>query len=812
MASPRSTVPPQPTDSDAPPSRDSERALGVRGLSGDTALGFISALIGMVASLVAFSTFARQLGPERYGTLGAVYGITGLMLSLSSGGIVLAVLHDLTKSETRSSDAGSFLTLSLVLALVATAVVALFGRLILPRVSHSFFLEMMAIEVVGQGTVNLMSTTMHAFAGFRTATIVRTFQSVVRLIAIVGVLVFGVISLSTFLIVQAVGVGSTLVFSVIMLRRMGLPLRFRKARMSHLRLTGQYAVGLSAFTLQNDFDKTLLYTLGNHRVEAGQYTAAYRLLLLIDLVPTQMIGATHDRILRLGRLSAPAVRTRVRQLSLFATGFVAVAWVGVLLGKPILIWLLGDKYKPAIPMLLCLIPMIALRTVGVLSSNALVSVGGLRSRLTATLIGAGLGMGAYLVLIPRFGWKGAVAGTLISEGFLAVALVTALRRQMSRTAGRESRFIGPVPVLPRRRPGNHVVVVPSVGGGTSLGDLAPKLVSSPEVPITITTRARTHGATNREQLEQLHQIGQLAPDKLVFLAPWEAGLKFAAANDIAQAVMVETLTAEARGSLKATVELLNDPTVTVVGCHGWNLAARLRDFGVDATKVVAWGLDYAQTPASTPVRELREAGPYTALYWGPMQDSAGLGDLLLAAAQLREQGTEVEVAVLGGGGDDRSRYESFVADFSMAEVVRFHGQVSEARLNEAVARADIVVLPSHPDHPEGITAGLRAALLQRTPIVATNHPLHRINLIDGESAIVVPTVNPERLAKGISRLLSDGDLYARLSAGSLDAWQNLRVRTTWNDIVIGFAAAPRGDRGWIDDLLAQQRAKLSARS
>ena len=126
MASPRSTVPPQPTDSDAPPSRDSERALGVRGLSGDTALGFISALIGMVASLVAFSTFARQLGPERYGTLGAVYGITGLMLSLSSGGIVLAVLHDLTKSETRSSDAGSFLTLSVVLALVATAVVGLF--------------------------------------------------------------------------------------------------------------------------------------------------------------------------------------------------------------------------------------------------------------------------------------------------------------------------------------------------------------------------------------------------------------------------------------------------------------------------------------------------------------------------------------------------------------------------------------------------------------------------------------------------------------------------------------------------------------
>ena len=797
---------------DSPPSRDSERSLGVRGLSGVTALGFLSSVIGMVASLLAFTTFARSLGPEKYGVyIGGVFGITGLMLSLTSGGIVLAMLHDLTRSETKAGDAGSFLTMSVLLALLATVVVALLGTTILPRVSRSFFIAIMLIEVVGQGVVNLVATAMHAFASFRTATMVRTFQSLVRLFAIVGMLLLGRVSLGSFIVVQAVGVAAAVCFSIVMLGRLGIRLRFRLPRMSHLWLTGQYAVGVSAFSLQNDFDKTMLARIPAFEVQAGQYTAAYRLLMLIDLVPTQMIGATHDRILRLGRLSAPAVRTRVRQLSIATLGFVAVAWLGVLVGRPIIVLLLGDDYKPAIPMLLCLIPMIVLRTVGMLSSNALVAVGGIRRRLTATLGGAALGLVAYLILIPRFGWKGAVAGTLISETFLAVALVTSLRRHMSEAHAPESRFAGPVPTVQRRRHDNHIVVVPSAGDGTALSDLSPALVSTPAAPLTITTRALTHGATSREQSEQLRQLAASAPDKLVLLAPWEAGLRFAAGNDIPTAVMVETLAAQAKASLRMTVELLNDPTVIVVGCHGWNLAARLRSFGVDATKVVAWGLDDRAGPSGTAVRTRRSDGPFTIMYSGPLHDSGGLGDLLLATAQLRDQEFDLRVMVFGGG-QDRSRYETFIADFSLSDVVRFHGQVSEARLVDAAGRADVVVMPSHRDHPEGITPVLRAALLRRTPIVATDHPLHRVNLIDGESAVVVPAVNPERLAKALASVCNDEALFAKLSEGSAAAWQNLRVRTRWNDVVTSFAHAAPGQRDWLDNLIAQQRAKVSSRT
>ena len=59
-------------------------------------------------------------------------------------------------------------------------------------------------------------------------------------------------------------------------------------------------------------------------------------------------------------------------------------------------------------------------------------------------------------------------------------------------------------------------------------------------------------------------------------------------------------------------------------------------------------------------------------------------------------------------------------------------------------------------------AHLRAASLEK-PIVATDINFFKKEFINGENAILVPTKNPNKLARGIAKILSDQGLSQKLS-------------------------------------------------
>lgn len=94
-----------------------------------------------------------------------------------------------------------------------------------------------------------------------------------------------------------------------------------------------------------------------------------------------------------------------------------------------------------------------------------------------------------------------------------------------------------------------------------------------------------------------------------------------------------------------------------------------------------------------------------------------------------------------------------------------------AELRETYAKAAVVAITQYPEtHPEGTEAGGLTALLEAMamarPIVATDRPVIREYVSDGETALLVPAGDPAALRAAIERLLGDPALAARLGAAA----------------------------------------------
>jgi len=149
----------------------------------------------------------------------------------------------------------------------------------------------------------------------------------------------------------------------------------------------------------------------------------------------------------------------------------------------------------------------------------------------------------------------------------------------------------------------------------------------------------------------------------------------------------------------------------------------------------------------------------------------GIAFLIAAAQRLREQGIDVRCEVIGGG-PLRAELESAIERADQSE--RFHllGPRTQAEVADALASADLFVLPSivEPDGKmEGIPVALMEALAAGVPTVATRLSGIPELVIDGRTGYVVPPADAESLAAAIARALSEPE-RARALAQAGRAW------------------------------------------
>jgi O-antigen/teichoic acid export membrane protein len=387
--------------------------------------GITAELIRIVPSFVTFLVLPRLLGPARYGQLAALIAVIALVAALANVGAHIMFIRDVTRADVADrSAAGRALTTSILggtagVVLMVPIAALIFDHLGLLAIATLFFAEL------------IFGNLLHVFSGFAIAREdqrgLAVFVGIYGAARIVSVVLYAASpvrgSMTGFagFCLAGVVVASLLSARYASRRRLWDGPAFvmppRSAVTEGMAVSSTAAV----FYVQDGLDTPILVRSG-YQVDAGNYATAYRVasLAFAPINALVLIGLP-QLVTRTGR-DETATRQTVVRLTLIGVAYGVAVCVLMQLVAPLIPVLLGHGYDPAVDILrwLSLLPLI--RALQYFVANLMMVNGLQRNRLVVQFVSATVSLIAYLALIPPFSWRGAVAGTYVSEITLAAGL------------------------------------------------------------------------------------------------------------------------------------------------------------------------------------------------------------------------------------------------------------------------------------------------------------------------------------------------------------------------------------------------------
>lgn len=244
--------------------------------------------------------------------------------------------------------------------------------------------------------------------------------------------------------------------------------------------------------------------------------------------------------------------------------------------------------------------------------------------------------------------------------------------------------------------------------------------------------------------------------------------------------------------------LLNHPNIEWVGSYGINSSLELQRSGVNPAKIIPW--DYlVDTDAGSllPKTAPSQEKVFSLCYVGSISEDKGVGDLLEAIATLKAQSFPVHLKIIGA--DHANFAGDMIAKLNLADCVDLLGIVPNSIIESTMHCADLVVVPSRHQYPEGFPLVIHHALRACTPIVASDHPMFASHLQHRENAMIFPQGNALAMVDCIREVLTNQDLYQKISALSHPTWYKLRLPVKWADLAHRWASQTSGNRQWLSE-------------
>ena len=391
-----------------------------------------------------FLLMGRMLGAREYGAFVGVVALINVLSQFSSLGMEMVLLRTIARDRAAFATTWSrALTVSAAGFVVLLLAVVAYGHFFLPpslrqllpylALSDALFgkLTQLASRALqgadlARWSAKLLALTNAARAGAAALLFLWAAGSHAHVSVLLWVRLYAVASLLV-----------ALVSLVLVTRRLGRP-RWAPVRRAHLLEGLSFSFSSSAISVYNDIDKTLLVSHGM-LAAAGIYSAAYRVVDVISTPIISLFAAASPRLFRQGARQGPSGASRgARDLLRWAVPFGLVAAPLLALAAPALPRLFGHSFAASTTALrwLCLLPL--LRGLHYAWGTAITACTSQWLRTAAQAGAALLNLGLNLWLIPRWGWQGAAAASLVTDGSLALATFAILRvlvvRQASHTA------------------------------------------------------------------------------------------------------------------------------------------------------------------------------------------------------------------------------------------------------------------------------------------------------------------------------------------------------------------------------------------
>jgi glycosyltransferase involved in cell wall biosynthesis len=227
---------------------------------------------------------------------------------------------------------------------------------------------------------------------------------------------------------------------------------------------------------------------------------------------------------------------------------------------------------------------------------------------------------------------------------------------------------------------------------------------------------------------------------------------------------------------------LNHKQIKWVGSYGFGASKALEKVGVKPEKIVPWNFIVTENPADFETKTLfNQDKDWTLFYIGSMIESKGVGDILDALAHLRANNFPVRLKIAGQ--DKTGVYHNKTKELQIEEFVEFMGLVPNSSVISLMRDADVVLVPSHHEYPEGFPLAITHALCARTPVIASDHPMFINHLKSEINAMIFPAGNAIALSSCVEKILTNPALYHRLSEASYETWKQLQMPVKWADMI-----------------------------
>lgn len=380
---------------------------------------FLEKLLRIFAGLLVGSWVGRYLGPADYGAFQFSISIISIFAAVSTLGIDQIVIRELVKDESRRDVLlGTSFVLKLIGAIVSFAI--LFFSL--PLSNYELVVNRMILIIGSTMLFNAFNVIDFHFQSKVLSKYV-VFANIISLLIISITKVILILSnapLIAFAIVTAFDVlvltlGYIYYYSVTAEALPILKWRYDK-KLAKALLTDSWPLIFSSIViiLQARIDQVMLKELISNE-EVGYYTASLRLIEMLGFIPVLLQSSLFPSLVNSRRVSIALYKSRL--LNYYRLNFLFFLLTAIpifFLSDWIVLFLYGEEYAPAIPLLAFMTSRIVLANMGVARAS-FINIENLFKFSMITMI---IGTVANIVLnyywIPKHYSMGAILATIIS--------------------------------------------------------------------------------------------------------------------------------------------------------------------------------------------------------------------------------------------------------------------------------------------------------------------------------------------------------------------------------------------------------------
>ena len=391
----------------------------------NSAVVMTAQLARLATQALYFVLVARALGPRGYGSVIGVAGLVGILAPFAGWGAGDVLVQEVSRDRARfRAEWAGALRVVLVAGIACAAVAVVTARFVLPGMIPVRLIVCLAIAECVFGSV--ISTGGQAFqACERLARTGQVWISLSLARTVAALVLFTLIGARTPSTWGELYLASTAVTAAAVVwrvgRELGTPDFGTRPALDNARRRFFYAVSLSATSVYNDIDKSMLARLATLEA-AGLYGAAYRGVEMAFAPVSAVLYSSYSRFFREGTRGVRANVSLVRRLLPSAAAYAGVAGIALAFAAPLLGHVLGAQYRDTIAVVrgLAIVPL--LRTLHYFAAHALTGADRQSFRTAGQVAVALVNVALNLVLLPRYGWRGAVWTTIASEALLGVLL------------------------------------------------------------------------------------------------------------------------------------------------------------------------------------------------------------------------------------------------------------------------------------------------------------------------------------------------------------------------------------------------------